>query len=197
MDDNEALMAFAARCQRAHATPGCEREPLRLGSLGLLATRIEQTADARERLEAEVERLEAELERLEAELERLRQRPPDTATGTGRAPDRYTGHGRETIDRMRDLLRFVARSAEAGDALFAAHCLATALKYRDRAGRKGSADEDRAKMSWYLQMHRHVVFGEEDPRAGRLGFEPYRQAPADFDFYCFTARFRRGTQEGA
>ena len=59
MDEIDALRAFALRCQRAHATPGCEAEPLRLGSLDLLATRIEQTADARERLEEEVEALRA------------------------------------------------------------------------------------------------------------------------------------------
>jgi hypothetical protein len=40
-----ALRAFASRVQAAHATPGCEREPVRLSSLPLLAERVEGVAD--------------------------------------------------------------------------------------------------------------------------------------------------------
>ena len=57
----DALMAFAAMCQRAHATPGCEREPVKMAYLDLLASRIETTADKREELEERIERLERAL----------------------------------------------------------------------------------------------------------------------------------------
>lgn len=40
-----ALRTFAARAQAAHATPGCEREPLKLLSLPLLADRVASAAD--------------------------------------------------------------------------------------------------------------------------------------------------------
>lgn len=46
-EELERLRAFAARVQRAHASPGCEREPLCLDYLGLLAQRVEETADWR------------------------------------------------------------------------------------------------------------------------------------------------------
>jgi hypothetical protein len=56
----DALMAFAARCQRAHATPGCEREPVKMAYMDLLASRIERTADAREEQARRIEGLELE-----------------------------------------------------------------------------------------------------------------------------------------
>jgi len=40
-----ALRAFASRVQAAHATSGCEREPVRLSSLPLLADRVVSAAD--------------------------------------------------------------------------------------------------------------------------------------------------------
>jgi hypothetical protein len=69
----------------------------------------------------------------------------DSVTGFDRAPARYSAHGRETIDRIRDVL---------GDTGFV-------------------ATEDMAKANWYRQMADHVAYGTLDPRAGREGFEPY------------------------
>ena len=88
----------------------------------------------------------------------------DDATGFHVAPARYSAHGRETIDRIRDLL---------GDDGFAAYCLGTAMKYEDRAGLKGPAEQDRQKAIWYRQMHACVTHGAPDPRAYRDGFVPY------------------------
>lgn len=88
----------------------------------------------------------------------------DDATGFNVAPVRYSAHGRETIDRIRDTL---------GDEAFIAYCRGTAMKYRDRAGLKGDAAEDAKKAQWYLQMADHVSFGAPDPRAYRAGFQPY------------------------
>lgn len=98
-------------------------------------------------------------------------RTPDDATGFNVAPVRYSAHGRETIDRIRDLL---------GDAGFIAYCRGTALKYRDRAGLKGDAAEDERKAAWYTQMAAHVAapLEHQDPRAYRAGWAPYvRLAP--------------------
>lgn len=88
----------------------------------------------------------------------------DDATGFKVAPVRYSAHGRETIDRIRDAL---------GDEGFAAYCRGTALKYRDRSGLKGDAAEDDKKAEWYEQMYRCVVSGAPDPRTYRDGFVPY------------------------
>lgn len=88
----------------------------------------------------------------------------DSATGFDHAPTRYTAKGRETIDRIRDDL---------GDEGFVALCLGNAMKYEDRAGLKGSADEDMKKARWYRQMAAHVRGEAEDPRAHRAGFAPY------------------------
>ena len=63
----DALMAFAARCQRAHATPGCEREPVKMAYLDLLASRIETTADAREEQARRIEGLAEALRNAEDE----------------------------------------------------------------------------------------------------------------------------------
>lgn len=88
----------------------------------------------------------------------------DSAIGDDRAPDRYSAKGRETIDRIRD---------ELGDDGFVALCLGNAMKYEDRAGLKGSADEDRKKAAWYRQMAAHVRGEADDPRVYRAGFAPY------------------------
>ncbi len=84
----------------------------------------------------------------------------DDATGFHVAPSRYMAHGRETIDRIRDAL---------GDEGFAAYCLGAAMKYEDRAGLKGPAEEDMQKARWYRQMHDHVTTGTPDPRSYRKG----------------------------
>ncbi|MBC8425104.1 hypothetical protein H8E07_13355 [bacterium] len=91
----DALMAFAARCQAAHATPGCEREPVNLAHLGRLAGRIEITADKREELEERV-----------AELERLR----EFDTGSRELPkgvtlehSRLDGMWQKMVKRIADL----------------------------------------------------------------------------------------------
>lgn len=105
----------------------------------------------------------------------------DTTTGHDRAPDRYTGQDRETIDRMRDLAWATCTGTDP-DEMFAFHCLATALKYHDRAGLKGDADEDLAKMRWYRAMALHALTGEHpDPRADRPGFAPYSVRPLTAD----------------
>lgn len=131
-------------------------------------------------------------EQLRAELERRAKggasttRPPtDSPDGFDRAPDRYTGQGRETVDRMRDRCWHVAATelnwrgldelAAVADLLFREVCESHALKYRDRLGRKGDADEDRRKLAFWTQMAEHVATGGRtpDPRAGREGFVPY------------------------
>lgn len=96
----------------------------------------------------------------------------DTPTGHDRIPDRYAGHGRETIDEMRDYL---------GDYVFALHCDATALKYWRRMGKKGDPADDLAKMQWYQAMAAHVRTGSPDPRADRPGFAPYQRRPLSDD----------------
>ncbi len=80
-------------------------------------------------------------------------------------PAHYTAGPRECIDTIRDYL---------GDAGFVAFCLGNAMKYEHRAGLKGSAEEDAAKARWYRQMVAHVRGEDDDPRAGRPGFVPYR-----------------------
>ena len=124
----------------------------------------------------------------------------DTPVGDDRAPDRYMASGRETIDEVRDVCRYLARlwlgyrysendaQDKLGDSLFALHCLLTAYIYRSRAGRKGPAEQDHAKTDWYVQMTLHTLsthMDEEghrlssagrdysDPRAKRPGFQLY------------------------
>jgi hypothetical protein len=92
----------------------------------------------------------------------------DDNTGFHVAPKRYSAAGRETIDRIRDLL---------GDEGFAAYCLGSALKYEDRAGLKGDREEDLTKARWYREMHACVTEGGPDPRRYRQGFAAY-QRPA-------------------
>jgi len=115
-------------------------------------------------------------------------------TGYDAAPTRYTAHGRETIDRMRDFCYSTAvqqrRSSPSlpekyiqgqADLLFATHCTLAAMKYRDRIGRKEGVDpaRDARAAQWYTQMARHVLNpdDEPDPRAGRPDFQPYRRQP--------------------
>jgi hypothetical protein len=90
----------------------------------------------------------------------------DSVAGFDRAPDRYSGKGRETIDRIRDFL---------GDGGFVAFCEGNAMKYEDRAGLKGSAEADEQKARWYREMAEHVRSGgaSPDPRSSRAGFVPY------------------------
>lgn len=95
--------------------------------------------------------------------------------GFATAPARYTAHGRETIDRMRDLARESFADRNEADGAFAFFCRATALKYDDRAGLKGPADTDREKAAWYRQMADHVDGLGDDPRQGRAGFVPYTE----------------------
>jgi hypothetical protein len=84
--------------------------------------------------------------------------------GFNAAPDRYTGEGRETCDRMRDYL---------GDEGFAAACASNVIKYTDRRGRKGDAHGDMEKAWWWCRMYLHVQGEADDPRAGRPGFVGY------------------------
>ena len=86
------------------------------------------------------------------------------------APDRYTGEGRETIDRIRDVL---------GDDGFRAFCAGNAMKYEDRAGRKGDAVGDVEKARWYRQMVAYLDGEADDPRAGRPGFVGYSRPVED------------------
>ena len=81
-------------------------------------------------------------------------------TGFDKAPARYMTQGRETIDRIRDLL---------GDAGFVAYCHGNALKYADRAGAKGDPIGDAEKFRWYTQMADFVEGRGEDPRTYRKG----------------------------
>jgi len=94
------------------------------------------------------------------------EREADDNTGFNVAPLRYSRHGRETIDRIRDQL---------GDAGFVAYCRGQVLKYTDRAGLKGDEAEDLKKAEFYGQMADHVERPAEvkDPRAYRKAFEPY------------------------
>lgn len=83
---------------------------------------------------------------------------------SSRPPDHYTVNGRETIDRIRDVL---------GDVGFYNFCIGTAMKYEDRAGLKGDAQEDFAKQTFYREMANHVIGLGPDPRSGRPNFKPY------------------------
>lgn len=90
----------------------------------------------------------------------------DDNTGFYVAPKRYSAHGRETIDRIRD---------ELGDGGFAAYCRGQVIRYTDRLGLKGDEDEDDAKARWYYEMYLHVTTGGPDPRHGREDFQPYQR----------------------
>lgn len=123
----------------------------------------------------------------------LREQPVVSVAGFDRAPDRYMGQERETIDRMRDRCWWRAgmelvdtargpddpRIRALANLLFEEHCELTALKYRDRSGRKDDPAAEKAKALWYEQMALHVAdpVSYEDPRAGRPGFTPYVRHP--------------------
>ena len=109
----------------------------------------------------------------------------DTPDGFDRAPDRYMGQERETIDRMRDEAHVLADAIvgagisftpeKLADLLFAFHCRATAMKYSDRAGAKGDVVGDHRKANWYRAMERHILKNGPDPRAERPDFVPYKR----------------------
>lgn len=101
-----------------------------------------------------------------------------SSNGFHTAPKRYTGHGRETIDRIRD---------ELGDEGFRAFALGNALKYEDRAGAKGDPEGDAAKARFYRQMVAHLDGEAEDPRSGREGFVPYSR-PMALRWNCWNCR---------
>lgn len=102
------------------------------------------------------------------------------APETQAAPARYTAHGRETIDRIRDLAGALGDALAVGvgrpnaaeflaDNLFTYFCLGNALKYEDRAGLKGPREEDEAKAAFYRAMASHVKRGALTPGArGRI-----------------------------
>lgn len=85
--------------------------------------------------------------------------------GETTAPSHYARE-RETIDTIRDVL---------GDEGFKAFCVGNAIKYFDRAGRKGDAQEDLKKADWYSVMFEHLrrPHAHLDPRCRRVDFEPY------------------------
>ena len=90
-------------------------------------------------------------------------------TGTEAMPARYDMDGRETLDRIRDIL---------GDGLYVGGCLFNVLKYLDRRGKKGPADLDESKALFYLQSAANVLLGYPDPRFRRSGFQPYVETPS-------------------
>ena len=99
----------------------------------------------------------------------------DSPAGHDRAPDRYSGQGRETIDRMRDLAHEMFTNPKAADEAFAFHCIATALKYADRHGKKDATEIEDKKLAWYLAMAEHVIDGTPDPRSERADFVPWQR----------------------
>jgi hypothetical protein len=101
----------------------------------------------------------------------------DSPTGHDRAPDRYTTQDRETIDRMRDLAHAMFADPAVADAVFAYHCIATALKYSDRYGLKDLPEIDAKKLHWYLAMASHVRDGTPDPRSERADFKAWEKHP--------------------
>lgn len=109
----------------------------------------------------------------------------DSATGHDRAPDRYMAHGRETIDRQRDAAYDMAEALaipgvgveEVAGALFMYLCTMQVLRYHDRLGLKGNAEEDKDKAKFYLDMIHHLADGGPDPRSSRPGFTPYQRQP--------------------
>jgi len=118
----------------------------------------------------------------------------DSVDGTDRAPDRYTKAGRETVDRMRDAAFAAAETyfesigwkdpgplpvAMLAREFFMYACETHALKYRDRAGHKGSLEDDLKKERFYSQMAEHIRSGGKvpDPRHLRADFAPYERKP--------------------
>lgn len=89
---------------------------------------------------------------------------PHDPIGLTVAPTHYAGE-RETIDLIRDFL--TARG-------FLGFCKGNAIKYLDRASRKGGA-EDLAMAEWYTRMALHLQGFGPDPRAHRPDFKPYKR----------------------
>lgn len=111
---------------------------------------------------------------MERVMERASSTPPHDAEQLGfdAVPARYGGEGeREVIDRVRD--EWPRRSRTTPDDAFYAYCRMTAQVYRMRAGRKGPAEVDLKKASWFEAMARHVRFPTwfPDPREARATFE--------------------------
>jgi hypothetical protein len=52
--------------------------------------------------------------------------------------------------------------------MYSAHCVITAVKYVDRAGRKGPKEVCMGKAAWYLQMAAHMEGEAPDPRVEAL-----------------------------
>lgn len=77
--------------------------------------------------------------------------------GFDETPAHYD-NGRETIDVIRDSMC---------DIEFAGFCRGNAIKYEQRAGKKGDPSGDAEKARWYRAMAAHVCGYGEDPRAGR------------------------------
>lgn len=93
--------------------------------------------------------------------------------GFDSAPARYTVHGREVVDVMRDRCRDMGRIVGVdGDVLFYAACMTHAVKYQLR---KKNPKADDQKAQWWQMMAHHVSAPEmcKDPRADRPGFVPY------------------------
>lgn len=121
-------------------------------------------------------------------------------TGFTAAPSHYAGE-RETIDKQRDAARWLVRKflpiglmwaarvwpmsrlvTWLGDRAFCIHCGLTALKYRERAGKKAGTD-DNSKRLFYHKMSLHAVNSASleypDPRHKRPDFVPYEEPKKD------------------
>lgn len=93
-------------------------------------------------------------------------------TGFDAAPARYTTHGREVVDIMRDACHDIAADnydVVEGDFLFMVVCASHAMKYRLR---DKDTETDAEKRRWWEQMMRHAGDPDQhpDPRAARPGF---------------------------
>lgn len=124
-------------------------------------------------------------------------------TGFEKAPARYMTNGRETIDMQRDAAHVYAntviehlglpaateivrigRRNDVADFVFHAHCTLTAMKYSDRAGRKGPALKDHEKRAFYESMANHIENPDTcpDPRWRRADFVPYQRPLPELTF---------------
>jgi len=93
----------------------------------------------------------------------------DKQLGRDAIPFRYNAGERETIDRIRDSM---------SDESFMEFCEGQIIRYRDRAGKKGTEEtkaEDLKKADFYLDMLLHVKGFRADPRVYRK--EPYKRQP--------------------
>lgn len=118
--------------------------------------------------------------------------PDDLNTGFTSAPTRYMVEGgREVVDLMRDQAYFAASAGASiglwtinndaeqrviADHLFYYACDTHEMKYTQRCGRKGTAEDaerDREKASWWRQMSYHAIGMAPDPRENRENYVPY------------------------